>query len=623
LANFDLKAILTAEDRASSTISKVGGAFSSLAKVGIAGAVAGVGALTYGLKKCIDEFSEAQEGIAQTEAVLKSTGGVAGVTAEEVTKLADSFSMTSMFTDDMVREGENLLLTFTNIGQDIFPQATQVMLDMSQALGQDVKSSAIQLGKALQDPILGITALRRVGVNFNDAAKDTITKLVETGRSGEAQVMILRELQTEFGGSAEAASGTFPGALHKLSQAFDNIKETIGKALINGLMPFVKKLVEWSTSDKTKEQVDAIAKAMGDWMSTSLPKAIDIMERFIKSVSDLSKKLNENQTLFTTIKVVLAAFAVAIVAAFIVANWIIIVVMAAIAQFALAIYQFVSSAQRAMEIFKSIWPVVKDWVINTWNSLWTAVIEALTAFWNWISPFLNGLFMAMTLPFRLTYALIYSIIYGLWMVLQEIWERIGNHVRAVNDAIGNFVTSKFQSIYNFISYINSAIRDLVMSVWDHIAWWLIGKMGEVRDHITNPIGEAKDKVGGFFRGIYDSAVKWIGGIYNAIKPSINNVIRGINELIRGYNAMPGTPDIPSIPELAHGGLAMAGRPYIVGEAGPELFVPSSSGRVIPNNQISNSISVNFTGNITNTSNASLDAIGERIGRSIQLNMQGF
>jgi hypothetical protein len=39
----------------------------------------------------------------------------------------------------------------------------------------------------------------------------------------------------------------------------------------------------------------------------------------------------------------------------------------------------------------------------------------------------------------------------------------------------------------------------------------------------------------------------------------------------------------NIPGLAVGGPASAGRPYIVGERGPELFVPGSNGNVVPNN----------------------------------------
>ena len=55
--------------------------------------------------------------------------------------------------------------------------------------------------------------------------------------------------------------------------------------------------------------------------------------------------------------------------------------------------------------------------------------------------------------------------------------------------------------------------------------------------------------------------------------------------------------------LAEGGPANANTPYVVGERGPELFVPRSSGTVIPNNQINN-----MMGNSTNVTNNYINAI---------------
>ena len=77
------------------------------------------------------------------------------------------------------------------------------MLDMSVALGQDATQSAIQLGKALNDPVKGVTALRRVGVSFTAAQIKQIKTLVATGKTLQAQKLILRELNQEFGGSRE------------------------------------------------------------------------------------------------------------------------------------------------------------------------------------------------------------------------------------------------------------------------------------------------------------------------------------------------------------------------------------------------------------------------------------
>jgi phage-related protein len=85
----------------------------------------------------------------------------------------------------------------------------------------DLQGATIQVGKALQDPVRGMTALRRVGVNFSDSQQTLIQRLVDTGHTLEAQRIILAELHKEFGGSAIAAGDTLPGALNKLNNAFD------------------------------------------------------------------------------------------------------------------------------------------------------------------------------------------------------------------------------------------------------------------------------------------------------------------------------------------------------------------------------------------------------------------
>lgn len=231
---------------------------------GIAVAGAGLAAMGGFLAYATKEASEAQLVQAQLTAVLESTGGAAGVTAEMANSLAGSLSTVTRYTDEAVLEGENLLLTFTNIGKDIFPQTTEIMLDMSTALGQDLSASAMQLGKALQDPILGVTALRRVGVNFTDAQLEMIKAMVEAGDTAQAQKMILEELHKEFGGSAEAAGSTFAGQLDILKNSLSNVAEEAGMVLLpvltdvfKAISPMILDLAEdiasFVQSDKFKQ----------------------------------------------------------------------------------------------------------------------------------------------------------------------------------------------------------------------------------------------------------------------------------------------------------------------------------------------------------------------------------
>lgn len=179
----------------------------------------------------IDAAKESAAVNAQLEAVLKSTGQAAGVTADMARDLAGALEKTSLFEDEAVLAGENLLLTFTNIGKDVFPTATQAIVDMSQSLGQDMKSSAIQVGKALNDPIAGITALTRVGVSFTEEQKEQIKAMVEAGDVAGAQKLILAELNKEFGGSAKAASDA-AGASERLKDRQNELSEQIGAKLL-------------------------------------------------------------------------------------------------------------------------------------------------------------------------------------------------------------------------------------------------------------------------------------------------------------------------------------------------------------------------------------------------------
>ena len=179
-------------------------------------------ALAYGV---IRNTIEAEKVQAQLEAALKSTGGAAGQTIKALNEHAAALQAVTTYGDEATNSAQAILLTFTRIQGDTFPKATEAVLDMATALQMDLKSSAIQVGKALNDPILGVTALGRAGVQFSEDQKAMIKTLVETGHTAEAQIIILRELETQFGGSATAARDTLGGALEALKNAFGDLLE--------------------------------------------------------------------------------------------------------------------------------------------------------------------------------------------------------------------------------------------------------------------------------------------------------------------------------------------------------------------------------------------------------------
>jgi hypothetical protein len=206
---------------------------------------------------------DAQKIQAQLAAVIESTGGAAGMTADAVLALSDSLAQSTLFTDDAITEAQNLLLTFTNIGKDVFPAATETLLDMAAAMGTDAKGGAIQLGKALNDPVAGISALSRVGVTFTEQQKEQIEAMVKVGDVAGAQKIILAELAKEFGGSAAAQAETLAGKLENLKK---NLADT-AEGMIASLLPAAEQLFDNVLAPAIPVVLD-LMNAFGAFMAT-------------------------------------------------------------------------------------------------------------------------------------------------------------------------------------------------------------------------------------------------------------------------------------------------------------------------------------------------------------------
>lgn len=265
----------------------VGVSLKSVVKLGAA-----IGALSLASRAIgasVREFAEQAKAAAQTEAVIKSTGGVAGVTAKHVDELAESISRLSGIDDEAARAGENMLLTFTQIrnvvgkNNDVFDQATRLTADLSVAMGIDMKRAALQVGKALNDPARGYARLQRIGVAFSAEQVKQIKSFVATGDVMSAQRVILAELAKEFGGSAKALGETVPGQINRIRETLLNIGgDIVGKvapAFLSGLTAvsdFVTKLGEARTvRAKFEFIVDGIAglgKQLFDGVRGSLEK---------------------------------------------------------------------------------------------------------------------------------------------------------------------------------------------------------------------------------------------------------------------------------------------------------------------------------------------------------------
>lgn len=275
-----------------------GGGFSAMKEIGV-GALRAVGEMGVGLAlkgiqavagAISDGIADAKQNViiqAQTAAVIKSTGEAAGVSAQHVADYASSLSDAagkSLFGDDQIQQSTNLLLTFTQIKGATLDAATAISVDMAQAMGGAPKDAAIQLGKALNDPVKGITALTRVGVVFSDQQKAMIQAMTEAGDTAGAQKVILDELNKEFGGSAAAAAAA-TGGWSEFNGRMGEAKEALGAAVL----PLLNMLAG-VLNDSVLPIVESVASTFGAWVQV-ITTADDPLQELINQLDVISPAL--------------------------------------------------------------------------------------------------------------------------------------------------------------------------------------------------------------------------------------------------------------------------------------------------------------------------------------------
>jgi hypothetical protein len=238
----------------SSFAKRISGAFSL--KGGLIGALAGGSAAALATK--LNAAGEAgNTANARIQSVARSMGlfgNEAGVVAKRLSELAEKTELQTGVDRNAIKLTQAKLLTFKELAKSAatvgsnFDRATNAAIDLAAAGFGSAETNAAQLGKALNNPIKGITALTRSGVTFTEQEKDKIRQLVESNRMMEAQDVILRSIETQVGGAATATANASERIKAALSQGF----EQVGKPLADALDAFVPKFLAFMDGVKPK-----------------------------------------------------------------------------------------------------------------------------------------------------------------------------------------------------------------------------------------------------------------------------------------------------------------------------------------------------------------------------------
>ena len=287
-----------------SRLAKFGGALGKFAKIGAAAfAAAGAAAVVMGAKliKAGEAAATANARIEQISKSMGLFGDQASVVSDRLVKLAEKTALQVGVDQNIIKSTQAKLLTFAELAKTAdtaggsFDRATKAALDLAAAGFGEASQNAVQLGKALQDPIKGITALARSGVTFTEAEKDRIRTLVESNKIGEAQALILEAIEKQVGGTAEATANASDKIRVALSQVFERLGQTLlplferfSVFLIETVFPTIEEL-----ANRVMPHLSAAFEAVGGFIQDRIvpiiqdfliPAFLRIREVFLESI---------------------------------------------------------------------------------------------------------------------------------------------------------------------------------------------------------------------------------------------------------------------------------------------------------------------------------------------------
>jgi phage-related protein len=521
---------------------------------------AAVNFLTSQVKDSIQLAIAQQQIMTQTAAAIKSTGDASGMSANAIFNLADSLSQVTLFSEPAIQQSENLLLTFTTIGKSVFPQATKAILDVSQAMGEDLQSATIQVGKALDNPIQGMSALQRIGVTFSSSQKDVITQMQNTGNIAGAQKIILQELEKEFGNSATAAGTTFGGQLQILQNRLDDTKEKIAASVLpvlgqllsyvgSNLMPILDRFSGWFTGTA----VPAL-QHFGDYLTGTV---IPGFQNAGAAIAHFTGNANIMPPILAAIGTVVAAV---VVPAFV--AWAAAMIANPVGLIIVGIALAVAGLTAAFEHFYSTnagFKAVIDGIGNAFKQAGSFISTNFLPVMNDIGGFLK----ANVLPIlQQVGSFIASNFLPIWQQLQSMWSGqllplfkqlwgaiqpllpaleflgkiVGGIVVVALGLLVGIISGVVKGIAGFLSGLATAIGGIVQ-LFTGIVQVISGIVRFLYDLLTGNFGALKGDLGTIWDGIvniFQGAWTTIVGIFQAVGGTIWGIVSGFIQGVIGF-----------------------------------------------------------------------------------------
>ena len=584
-------------------------------------------------------------------------------TLNELIESADRLGNATLFSQDEFTRGFALLTSFRKIGVDAYERVAEEAANIAQINQVDVNTSFMQLAKALQDPERNLSNLNRSGIAFSKQQTEVIKNLMKTNKVAEAHAMILDIVKESYEETALAASEGFAGNVDLLKEEFADFAETLGSALIPVLDPTVKLLTKLLTFLSSEGgQATAIiagiilaAKGLTVVLPLLSTQFIQIKTAALIATGQL---VNTNATLQATS--VGFANATAAATAFKGA-----LAKTGIGLVVIALGTFITRLLQANSAQKEFNDLLEQGTAAQFNEeieerrRKIEKLEEKIASANKVLDFFSGLVGLHSFgitkgitDFRLEVAELKNEIKGLQEGMPEAEAR--DLARAFKNQRQNLIASNTELEKQLIIEAEATDLAQIRKESELNIQKIIEEHGVVRgqelillehqnlelkeqkleqDKITAAAEQTKrvmEELGkSIATGISDALVdvlmqaKSISDVVNAL---LNDMARqflrlGINTALKA--SFGGIFD--ALPSFAEGGRPPIGKMSLVGEKGPELFIPDTAGTIIPNNQLGSggggNVVVNVAVDATGSSVEGEEEEGRQLGRLIAAAVQ--
>ncbi len=459
--------------------------------------------------KSVQAAMESRDAMGQVEAALASMGSAAGRTSEQLGAMAGNLMHNSLYDDDdILRKVTANLLTFGNVAGEQFDRAQRAAVDLAARMGMDLQAATLLVGKALNDPVKGMGALRKAGIQLTDQQKKQVEAMVAVGDAAGAQKILLAELEKQFGGSAAAAQKANP--FDTLKDSMADFMENVGGKLLDVLPNITAAITRVLDAFGSLSPGMQQAVVMGGVLAAALGPVLTVLGTLTSAMAPFLSVLGvafAEGGILVAAKAALAGLAAAFGP-----------VLLPIAAFAAAGALIYANWDKIGPVVSDLWDKLSAALGPPLQDILATLTSTLTELWNGPLGTAITAVISSFIDFQMAYLkavgpAFIAILKGAATVVAEVFGIIGDAIKLVSrlfagDWAGAFelAQSVIHRLWNVINTVFGGIPGYVVGVmsdlYSGIKLYLQDKLGAVLNWVGDKLGVMK----GLFFDLYDAVV---------------------------------------------------------------------------------------------------------------------